>query len=248
MEHALDRQIEGQMKGADPGQAAGGIGQAVIGAEPRDEFLLLRSAAQIVVVAHQLEIGVVGVRAGGAEKHLRQMPGPGFFAEQGQDPVGEPDDRLVRIGRKGVVVAEIGHRLRRRLTQFGAAIADIDAPQPGAAIDQIVPAAVLEPHPRAAGDDRRPVFQMIGDRGRRMEQALPVHLLERVVLRVRRHRSWLLALRARAPSRFRPSAAARGDRAGRRVRAGCSAPTNANTRSCRRLRAAPRGRARSRSR
>ncbi len=219
----------------------------MIGAEPRDEFLLCRSAAQIVVVAHQLEIGVVGVRAGGAEKHLREMPRPGFFAEQGQDPVGKPDDRLVRIRRKGVVVAEIGHRLRRRRTQFGAAIADIDAPQPGAAIDQIVPAAVLEPHPRAAGDDRRPVFQMIGDRRRGVEQALPVHLLERVVLRVRRHRSCssLSAALSRFPA---PSPRSRGESRGEGRAVMFRSLTNANTRSCRRLRAAPTGSRRSRSR
>ena len=188
VKHALDRQIERLMKTADPGQAAGGVSQAVISPEPRDEFLLLRPVAQIIVIADQLEIGVVGVRARRAKENLRQMRRTRLFAEQGQHPVGEADDRLVRIGREGVVIAEIGHRPRRRLTQFGPAIADIDAPQPGAAVDQVMPAAVLEPHPGPAGDDRRPVLQMLGDRGRRMEQALPVHLFERVVLHdIRRH-------------------------------------------------------------
>ena len=133
VEDPLDRQIEGLVEGGDAGQAAGGIGQAVIAAEPRDHLLLLRPAAQIVVIADQLEIGVVGVRARGAEEHLRQMPGAGLLAEQGQHPVGEPDDRLVRVRSEGVIIAEIAHRLRRRFAELGAAIADIDAPQPGIA-------------------------------------------------------------------------------------------------------------------
>ena len=89
-----------------------------------------------------------------------------------------------------MVVAKLGHRLGRRLTQFGAAVADIDAPQTGAAVDEVAPFAVLDPNPRAAGDDRRAVLQMVGDRGRRMEDALPVHLFERIVfLQIERHLS-----------------------------------------------------------
>ena len=63
MENPLDRKIESLVKGRDAGEASGGIGQAVIAAKPGYHLLLLRPAEQIVVIAHQLEIGVVGVRA-----------------------------------------------------------------------------------------------------------------------------------------------------------------------------------------
>jgi len=183
VQHPRQRQVERLVKRQDAGEAAGRRGEAVIRAEPRDDLLLLGLAAQVVVVAHQLEIGVVGVGTGGAEKHLRQVPGAGTLAEQRQHAVGEADDRLVRVGREQMVVAEIGHRLGRRLAQFGAAIADVDAPQPGAAVDQLAALAVAHPHARGTGDDRRAVLQMVGDRGRGMEDALPVHLLKRIVLR-----------------------------------------------------------------
>src|SRR5881227_3454518 len=54
---------------------------------------------------------------------------------------------------------------------IGYGRADIDAPQPGAAIDQLPPVPVLDPDPGAAGDDRRAVLKVIGDRRRRMDQA-----------------------------------------------------------------------------
>src|SRR5205085_7916184 len=40
VKHPLDRQIEGLMKRGDTGEASGGIGQAVIAAEPRYHLLL----------------------------------------------------------------------------------------------------------------------------------------------------------------------------------------------------------------
>src|SRR5215470_5563429 len=95
------------------------------------------------------------------------------FAEQAQYPISEPDGRLVRVRGKGVIIAEIAHSLRGGFAELGAAIPDIDAPQAGAAIDQVPPVPVPDPNPGAAGDDRRTVLQVIGYRGRRMQQALP---------------------------------------------------------------------------
>src|ERR1700730_1482611 len=111
-----------------------------------------------------------------------------LFSEKAQHAVGEPDDRLVRMRCEGVVVAEIAHRLRRGLAELGAPIADIDAPQPGAAIDQLPPVPVPQPDPGAPSDDRRAVLQVICDRCRRVDQALPIHFLERIILlSCRRH-------------------------------------------------------------
>src|ERR1700730_8796985 len=98
------------------------------------------------------------------------MPGARFLAEERQHPVGEPDDRLVRVRRKSMVITEIAHRLGCRLAEFSAAVADIDAPQPGAAVDQLPPLTVLDPDPRTPGNDRRAVLEVIGDRGRGVDQ------------------------------------------------------------------------------
>ena len=69
----------------------------------------------------------------------------------------------------------------RGFGDLGPAVADVDAPETGAAVDQLAPLVVLDAHAPAALDDQRPVAHVGGDRGERMEQALPVHLLERVV-------------------------------------------------------------------
>jgi hypothetical protein len=165
----------------DAGHARRGVGQAVIGAEPRDDLLLLRPAEQVVVVAHELVVRVVGVRARGAEEHLGEMAGVGLLAEQGEDAVGETDGRLVRGRAEEVIIAEILDRLGRRRGDLLAPVADIDAPQPGAEIDQVAPVLVLDAHAVAVGINRRAVLQMVAHRGHGMEQALLVHLLERVV-------------------------------------------------------------------
>ncbi len=70
VEDALDRQIECLMVGGDAGHARGGIGQAVIATQARDDLLLLRPPKKIVVVADELEVGVVGVGPRSAEEYL----------------------------------------------------------------------------------------------------------------------------------------------------------------------------------
>src|SRR5438445_11100864 len=114
-----------------------------------------------------------------------------FLAEQGQHAVGEPDDRLVRVRAEGMVIAEVAHRLRRRFAEFGAAETDVDAPQSGAAIDQLPTVPILDPDPGTPGDYRRAVFEVIGDRGCRVDQALPIHFLERIILCGVQHNSLL---------------------------------------------------------
>src|SRR5215469_17995557 len=83
--------------------------------------------------------------------------------------------------RESVVIAEVAHRLGRCVAEFRSAIADIDAPQAGAAVDQLPSALVPDPDAGTARDDRRTVLQVVGDRRRRMDQALAIHLLERVI-------------------------------------------------------------------
>ena len=183
----LQRQVPGLVVGRDAGEAGGGQGQPVVAAEARDDLLLLRSAAQVVVVADQLDVGVVGVRARAAEEHLGEVAGASPLAEEREHPVGEPDRRLVRGRAEQVVVAQLLDRLPRRLSDLGPAVADVDAPEPGAAVDVLPAAAIHDPHPPALAHDQRPDLEVLGDRGVGMEQALPVHLLERIVGAILEH-------------------------------------------------------------
>src|SRR5258708_30067696 len=109
------------------------------------------------------------------------MAGIGLLAEQRQDAVGEADDRLVRGRGEEMAIAEILDRLGGGLGDLRPAIADIDAPQTGAEIDQAAPVLILDPDAIAVGEDRRTVLEMVAHRGHRVEQALLVHLLERVI-------------------------------------------------------------------
>jgi hypothetical protein len=77
-----------------------------------------------------------------------------------------------------MVIAKVTHCLRRRFAELGAAEADVDAPQSSTAIDQLPAVPIPNAHPRAPGNDCRAVLEVIGDRGRRVDQALPIHFLK----------------------------------------------------------------------
>ena len=181
MEEAFERQVPGPVVDGNAGEAGGGAGQTVIAAETRDDLLLRRLPAQVVVVADQLDVGVVGVRARAAEEDPGEVAGARLVAEQREDAIGEADDRLARGRAEDVIIVEVLDRALRRFGDLGPAVADVDAPEAGAAVDQLAPLVVLDAHAPAALDDQRPIAHVGGDRGERVEQALPVHLLERVV-------------------------------------------------------------------
>ena len=56
--------------------------------------------------------------------------------KQAQHALGQADDRLVRGAAEDVVVGEVLDRLLGGLGHLLAAVADVDAPQAGAAVDQ----------------------------------------------------------------------------------------------------------------
>ncbi|MNP55648.1 hypothetical protein D3C76_1503090 [compost metagenome] len=60
---AFDRQVEVLVEAGQSGEAAGDQARTVVAALARDDLLLLRPAEHVVVVAHQLDLGLVGVRA-----------------------------------------------------------------------------------------------------------------------------------------------------------------------------------------
>src|SRR5260221_11967690 len=99
------------------------------------------------------------------------MAGIGLLAEQRQDAVGETDDRLVRGRGEEMVISEIAERLCGGLGDLRPAIAYIDAPEPGAEIEQAAPVLILHPDSVPAGVDRRTGLHVIGHVRDWMKQA-----------------------------------------------------------------------------
>lgn len=181
MDRARQRQVEGLVVDRDAGEAAGGEREAVTTAVAAQDLLLFGLAAQIVVVADEFDVRVVGVRTRGAKEHLGKAAHAGLLAEQRQHSVGEPDHGLVRGRAEQVVVGELLDRGARRLGDLRPTVADVDAPEAGAAVDVILAPMVADPHALALPDDGRALREMLDDRGVGMEQARLVHPLERPV-------------------------------------------------------------------
>ena len=148
MQHALDRQIEVLMEGGQPGERTGGNAGAVIAALARDDLLLLRPASDIVVVAHQLDLGLVGIAAGESVVDLVEA-----VAGELGDTLGERDQRLVGVADIGVVVGEFLGLGVDGLGDLGTPVADVDAVEPGKGVDHLTPVAVNDGDPLATGDD-----------------------------------------------------------------------------------------------
>ena len=160
---AWQRQVGLGMHRRQPGQARGRERHAVVAVRPADHDLLGRPALQVPEPAHELDRGVVGLGAGVGEEHAieawRQLGEAG----------GELDRGRRRALKEGVVVGQRRHLAARRLDQLGAAVADIDAPQAGHAVEQPVALAVPEPAALGAGDDPAAPRRQLGMVGERVK-------------------------------------------------------------------------------
>ena len=110
---------------------------AVIAAPARDDLLLLRPAEDVVVVPDQLDVGLVGVRAGEAEID------PGHALRRAvDDHLGQRDRGLGAVPDIGVVVGEVLRLGGDRIGDLLAAVADIDAIEAGEGVELAVAVAV----------------------------------------------------------------------------------------------------------
>ena len=121
--------------------------------------------------AHQLDRGVVGLRARVGEEHAvharRRDPGQAR---------GQLDRGRGRGLEEGVVEGQLGHLPARRLDQLGAAVADVDAPQARHAVQDAVALAVPEPAAVGAGDQPDVLARELGRIGERVQVMAPVEL------------------------------------------------------------------------
>ena len=165
----VERQAEARVQAGEPGEARRGQRHAVIAAIAGDDLALVRLAAGDVVVPHQLHLGVVGVRSGIAEEHLRHAGRRGAH-----DPLGE-DRRRIRAHRREAVVVGQRHRLRAdRVRDLRPAVADVDAPQPGHRVEVALARAVGQRDPLAAHDHRAAGALVLLQRGEGVEDVGPV--------------------------------------------------------------------------
>ena len=181
MNHALDRQVESRVVGGNTREAARGQRQPVIGPLAGDDLFLGGLAAQVVVVAHQLEGGVIGVGPGGAEEDPRHVRTRNGFAKQRQQAVGQADRGFCRRTAEEVLEAQRLHCLGGGLGQFLAAVARVHTPQARAHVDQALPGVTSHFDALGAAIDHGAVYLDIVDGGDGVKQAGTVEIGKRQV-------------------------------------------------------------------
>ncbi len=145
-----NRQIEGLLCISKAGQAAGRDRYAVISALAGDDLLLLRTAENVVVIPDQLDLGVVRLRPGIGEEHLRHRN-----RGAADQVVGKLDRRLDRLVREAMIEGKRIELPGRRLDEALFAEAERRAPQAGEALDIALAGNVVDIDAFAAGDDMR---------------------------------------------------------------------------------------------
>jgi len=154
---AIGMQGEGQGKveiavnGGQAGQAAGRDSDTMIGLVARNDALLLRLAARIVVIPDELDLGVVGFRAGARKQHLGDRGGCDLL-----ELLGERDARLVALARELVLVGQAAHLIQRGADQFVLVEPQRGAPQSRQSLDIGLAEGVINIDSLAALKDQRP--------------------------------------------------------------------------------------------
>ncbi|MNN30625.1 hypothetical protein D3C81_1442790 [compost metagenome] len=101
-------------------------------------------------MAHQAQHGVVGLRAGAGEEHVVHA-----LRRQLGDRRGQLDGRRVGGLEEQVVVGQFEHLPVRGIGQLAAAVADVDAPQAGHGVEDLLALAVPQVDAVGPGDDAR---------------------------------------------------------------------------------------------
>ena len=170
---ALQRQVEVGVEHRQAGHRTGCNARPVIATVTRDHLLLLFAAKDIVVVPNQLELGLVGIRAGHAVIDFAHA-----LACELDDALRQLRHAFGRVANIGVVVRELLGLLVNGFGHFGAAIANVYAIQAGKAVDEFVAQRVLNADALRAGNDPRRAFAVgvLLEMSRRVEHVLAVDL------------------------------------------------------------------------
>ena len=150
MHHIRNRQPALGVHGRHAPKAGRPHGRTVIGVVPGDDHRLFRLALRRPVMAHQADVGVVGLRTAGGEEHVVDIPRRQFRQLRGQGDGGHMGGL-----EEGVVIGHLAHLAGRGLGQFLAPVADVHAPQPGHGVKDLHALRIGEHHAAGRGDHPR---------------------------------------------------------------------------------------------
>ncbi len=153
---AGNRTVALAVHGFHAAQAGAGHRRAVVAVPAADDHFLPRHALGRPVMAHHAQYRVIGFRAGAGEEHVIHAR----WRDVG-DGLGQRDGRWMGRLEEEVVVGQLAHLPGSGLDQLLASIADVDAPESGHRIENLVALAIpqvdagsLGDHPRALGIER----------------------------------------------------------------------------------------------
>ncbi len=169
MENARDRQVEVGVVVRQAGERGRPDGEAVEALHAADDLLLLRAAERVVHVAHQLDLGVVRLRAGIAEEHLRDRDRCHLL-----ELLGELDRRIVALAVVEMAEAELLHLSGRGVGELFVAVTERRAPQAGHALEIRLALDVVDVHALAALDHQRAGVAQLRQVGVGMRERLDV--------------------------------------------------------------------------
>jgi len=151
----------------------------MITAPARDDLLLLRPAEDVVVVPNQLDLRLVGVRAGKPEIDVVQSFGCTLC-----DHVCECDGGLARMACIGVIIGELARLLGDGFGDLQPPISDIDAVKSGKSVEAAPPFTIDHIDALAASHDavRTLAARMRTHSGGGMEEMLAVPDFERIAI------------------------------------------------------------------
>src|SRR5690606_1642275 len=120
---------------------------AVVTVPAADDHFLGRLALDCPVMAHHAQDRVIGFRAGAGEEDVIHAG-----RHDVGDGLGQRDGRRVGGLEEQVVIGQLTHLPGGGLDQFLAAVADVDAPEPGHGIKDLVALAIPQIDPGSLGD------------------------------------------------------------------------------------------------
>ncbi len=169
MQKARQRNVEVAMIAREPGQRSGGDGDTVIGLQAADDLFLLRLAARVVEVPEKLDLRVVRLRSGTAEKHLRDRHRRDLF-----ELLGQFDCRIVALAGEEMREGELAHLRGGGFDQFLVAVAERRAPEARHAFDIGLTVRVVDVDALPAFEDKRPGLAEAREIDVRMHQRFDV--------------------------------------------------------------------------
>ena len=147
---AGNRQAALRVHAAHAAERGAGHRRAVVGVVAADDHLPLGLAQDVPVAAHHAHHGVVALRARAREEHMLELR----RRHLGQQ-FGQLDGRRRGGLEEGVVERQLAHLPRGGIDQRALAVADVDAPQAGHRVEDLVAVAVPQVDVVGARDDAR---------------------------------------------------------------------------------------------